>query len=79
MSETKFQCGLIEGYFDAARKATKDKTQFVKGERAKKSWPKDPAYEAGYVRGIQLVKDGKDIPNDNRMLSTYLGWRYGEE
>lgn len=79
MSEGKFQCGVIEGYYDEARKHVPREEGQRLSQRTKKSWPKDPAYRAGYAKGVEQAREGLELPNERRMFTWYLGYRLGDK
>jgi len=79
MSSGKFTCGLIEGYYSEMRKRAPKELKDQLTQRSKKSWPNDPAYAAGYVKGTALAGDGIELPGPNRICTMYLGYRYEEE
>jgi hypothetical protein len=79
MNDGKFQCGVIEGFYDEMRKRVPREKGKRLTARTKKSWPDDPAYEAGYAKGVVVAKEGGELPGEKRMYTWYLGYRYGEE
>lgn len=79
MSEGTFSCGVIEGYYDEARKHVPREEGQRLSQRTKKSHPKDPAYKAGYAKGVEAARVGVDLPSEHRMFTWYCGYCYGEE
>ena len=76
--EAKFRCGVIEGYYDEARKHVPKEERARLSARGRKSWPKDPAYLAGYRMGSDRAKEGQDLPPEARIFSWYMGYVLGQ-
>lgn len=73
MSAGTFECGMIEGWYDQARKVSGTPEQVT--QRTRKSHPKCKEYAAGYKLGRQWAKNGEVLPESGGIVKLWLRYR----